>query len=123
MPKLLKPGQAGVSLDYKDAPRNPVDARKWIQEAIRTECYATTDHVHDRLRERGIGMRDLLHAIAHPRAVESYPGMPMNGGTCWRLFGRDMDGEQEVAVGFEAYVNKQGRWAVLCTIFPAKERS
>jgi hypothetical protein len=124
MRKPLQPGQVGVSLDYKcEPPTNPVDARKWIQEAIRTECYTVKPHVRDRLRERKLTMEDLLHAIASPRALESYPDMPRHGGTCWRLFGRDMDGAKEVGVGFEAYVNEQGRWAVVCTIFPVKERS
>lgn len=123
MPKPLKPGQARVSLGYKDAPpENPVDARKWIQEAVRSSRYRTTDHVSQRLAQRRLSMDDLLHAIAHPRMLEAYPGMARHGGTCWRLFGPDLDHEQEIAVGIEAYLDDVGRWAVLCTIFAVKER-
>jgi hypothetical protein len=124
MRKPLKPGQSGVTLDYKeDPPGNPVDARKWIQEAIRNSCYTTKQHVFDRLNERGLSMDDLLHAIAHPRQVEFYTEPPRHGGTCWRLFGKDITNSQEVGVGFEAYLDELGRWAVLCTIFCVKERS
>lgn len=123
MPKPLNPGPSGVPLGYKSAsPGNPVDARKWIQEAIRTECYTATNHVRDRLRERGLSMDDLRHAVAHPRKVEPYSRMPQHGGTCWRLYGRDLDDEQEVGVGFEAYMDERGRWAVLCTIFALEGR-
>lgn len=123
MPKHLKPGQVSVSLGYRDAPPgNPVDARRWIQEAVRSRCYTATDHVGQRLAQRRLSMDDLLHAIEHPRKVEPYPDMPRHGGTCWRLFGPDLDQEQEIGVGIEAYLDDRGRWAVLCTIFAVKER-
>ena len=123
MANTLKPGKSGVSLDYKlRPPENPVDARKWVQEAIRNDCYTTTKHVLDRLKQRNLSMDDLRHAVAHPRKVEPYADLPQNGGTCWRLFGRDVDSETEVGVGFEAYLDKRGRWAVLCTIFTVEER-
>ncbi len=121
MPKSLKPGPAGVSLDYRNAPpENPVDARKWIQEAVRSSRYTATGHVGQRLAQRRLNMDDLLHAIEHPRKVEPYPDMPRHGGTCWRLFGPDVDQEQEIGVGIEAYLDDRGRWAVLCTIFAVK---
>jgi len=123
MPKPLKPGQVSVSLGYKDAPpENPVDARRWIQEAVRSSRYTATDHVGQRLAQRQLSMDDLLHAIERPRKVEPYPDMPRHGGTCRRLFGPDLDQEQEIGVGIEAYLDDRGRWAVLCTIFAVKER-
>src|SRR4051812_45895603 len=119
MPKSLKPGQLGVSLDYKNAPpKNPVDARKWIQEAVRSGRFTATDHVGLRLRQRRLAMDDLLHAIEHPRQVEPDPDLPRHGGSCWRWFGPDLDHEQEIGIGIEAYLDDRGRWAVLCTIFP-----
>lgn len=121
MPKPLKPSASVVPLGYKDAPpKNPVDARKWIQEAVRSERYTPKHHVFVRLRERQLTMDDLLHALERPRTVEAYPGMPEHGGSCWRVFGRDLEGDQEVGVGVEAYLDEQGRWAVLCTIFPVR---
>ena len=96
MANTLKPGKLGVSLDYK---------------LRRNDCYTTTKHVLDRLKQRNLSMDDLRHAVAHPRKVEPYADLPQNGGTCWRLFGRDVDSETEVGVGFEAYLDKRGRWA------------
>ena len=49
--------------------------------------------------------------------------MPRHSGTCWRLFGPDLEQEQEIGVGIEAYLDDRGHWAVLCTIFAVKERS
>lgn len=124
MPKSLKPGPAGVSLDYRNAPpENPVDARKWIQEAVRSSRYTATDPVSQRLAQWRPNLDDLLHAIEQPRKVEPYPDTPRHGGTCWRLFGPDLEQEQEIGVGIEAYLDDRGRWAVLCTIFAVKERS
>jgi hypothetical protein len=123
MPKPLKPGSVGVSLGYSDAPpESPADARRWIQEAVRSSRYTATSHVGQRLGQRQLGMDDLLHAIEHPRKVEPYPNMPRHGGTCWRLYGPDLDQEQEIGVGIEAYLDDRGRWAVLCTLFVVKER-
>jgi hypothetical protein len=124
MPKPLKPGQISVSLDYKDAPpRNSIDARTWIQEAIRDDRYTPSHHLFDRLRERELSMNDLVHAILHSRKVEPYPDMPRHGGTCWRLFGPDLELQKELGVGIEAYLNEHRRWIVLCTLFAVKERS
>lgn len=62
-------------------------------------------------------MADLFHAIRRPSAVEPYSGMPRQGGTCWRVVGRDLEQEQQIAIGVEAYLDERGRWAILCTIF------
>ena len=122
MPKSLKPGLTGVSLSYTDAPpKNPADARRWIQQAVRSGRYTATDHVGQRLKQRQLDMDDLFCAIEHPRRVEPYPDMPRHGGTCWRLYGLDLEQEQEIGVGIEAYLDERGRWAVLCTIFAVKE--
>lgn len=48
--------------------------------------------------------------------------MPQNGGTCWRFFGLNVDGDKEIAVGIEAFENADGEKRVmLCTALPPKE--
>lgn len=122
MPKPLKPGPVGVSLSYTHAPpKSSVDARRWIQEAVRSGRYTATAHVGQRLEQRQLAMDDLFFAVEHLRKVEPYPDMPRHGGTCWRLYGPDLEQEQEIGVGIEAYLDERGRWAVLCTIFAVKE--
>lgn len=116
--KPLKPGPLGVALGYNDAaPRSAAAARKWIQEAVSTGCYTPSVHLRVRLTERGLTMADLFHAIRRPSAVEPYAGMPQQGGTCWRVIGHDLEQEQKIAIGVEAYRDERGRWAILCTIF------
>lgn len=100
--------------------KTAVEARKWVQEAIREGHYTPVPHVRDRLKERGMTMNDLFHALNHPSTVEPYPAMPEHGGTCWRFIGQGLDTQAKIAVGVELYLNEQQRWAILVTIFPAK---
>ena len=39
-----------------------------------------------------------------------------NGGSCWRVFGRDLDRERLLAVGIDAYMSEDGKAAILCTV-------
>lgn len=52
-----------------------------------------------RLKQRQLDMDDLFYAIEHPRRVEPYPDMPRHGGTYGRLYGLDLEQEQEIGVG------------------------
>jgi hypothetical protein len=47
----------------------------------------------------------------------------MNGGSCWRFFGSNVDGTMEIAVGIEAYVGDDGQeMIILCTALPPGEK-
>lgn len=62
-------------------------------------------------------MPDVHHAISAPDRIEPHHRRPVFGGTCWRLFGRDINQESEIAVGIEAFLHKGERRVVLCTVF------
>lgn len=69
-------------------------------------------------------MNDIYAVFSRCRRVEPYSGMPQNGGTCWRFFGLNIDGDAEIAVGIEAYQDGDGReMIILCTVLPAEEKS
>ena len=84
MPKSLKPGQASVSLSYTDAPpKNPVDARRWIQEAVRSGRYTATVKVIDRVMDAASGTFGVRMELPNPglklpagiRCKASVPGV------------------------------------------------
>ena len=98
-------------------PENPITARQWIREAIGNGNYDHASHFEDRLRERGLSVRDALHALEKSKLVEAYPRIPDHGGSCWRVWGRDVANKQDVVVGVEAYIDSEGRMVILCTLF------
>lgn len=108
-----------VILDYTRVPQNPIDARSWIKEAVRTGCYVPSVHLGKRLAQRGLTMFDVLKVLKYPRNIEPYAEEPAHGGTCWRLYGRDVDNGQDLAVGVETYLNASGKAVIICTIFRA----
>jgi hypothetical protein len=69
------------------------------------------------LVERGLTLRDAHHAIEKPKNIEPYAGDERNGGTGWRVRGRDIDNRQDVVVGVEAFIDSEGRRVILCTLF------
>jgi hypothetical protein len=104
-------------------PKNASDARKWVREAIEDVRYMPSIHFRQRCRERGVTMNDVDAVIARPRRVEPYATMPKNGGTCWRFFGLDVDGDEEIAIGIEAFEDADGhKRVILCTVLPPKEK-
>jgi len=61
-------------------------------------------------------MLDVHVAIGHCTKVEAYPGISRNGGTLWRVWGHDADGD-EIAVGVETCEGTDGQQrVVLCTV-------
>jgi len=49
-------------------------------------------------------MPDVHTAIDRSARAEAYQdGVPMNGGTCWRVVGPDVDGERTLGIGVEIY--------------------
>ncbi len=66
---------------------------------------------------------DVTFAVNHCSYVEPYSVMPMRDGTCWRLFGANVDRTLEIAVGIEAYVDEDGQEMIaLCTVLPPGEK-
>lgn len=98
----------------------PDDARgaiRWAREALPAGRYRASVHFNDRLKERGVTIADVFAAVAHARSAEPYPSMPQHGGTCWRIHGRDADGDRVLGIGVEAFDDEEGQPSVvLCTI-------
>ena len=104
-------------------PKNAVDARKWAREAIENGRFTPSVHFRQRLVERQVTMSDVDVVFARRGAVEPYEAMPKNGGTCWRFFGLNIDGDLQICVGVEAYQDEDGEERiVLCTVLPPKEK-
>lgn len=99
-------------------PKTSAEAIAWIREVIPAGRYVVSVHMRDRLRDRHLDMEDVFTAVDHATACERYvKGKAEHGGSCWRLIGPNVDGDQEIALGIEAYMDKKGRRCVLCTIF------
>lgn len=94
------------------------EALAWIQDAVAAGRYVVSGHFHRRREERRIDFLDVFNAIENANACVPYDqGAPENGGTCWRVIGRNIDNDQDVAVGVEAFLDKKRRRCVLCTVF------
>ena len=103
-------------------PTNEVGARAWAGEAMKTGGYRFLDtHFDDRCKERGFDLPDVHAAIQRCRSVEPHTDPPKRGGTCWRFWGRNVDGDREFAVGLETYVeNGVAKVILLCTVIEAR---
>lgn len=98
-------------------PKDATEALKWVQDAVQTGRYVPSIHFYERLLERRIDIQDVFHAVEKATSCAEYDGTPQNGGTCWRVTGRNIDEDQDVAVGVEAFLDKKRRRCVLCTVF------
>jgi hypothetical protein len=94
-----------------------------VRGCLRAGRFTPAGHFQERLKERKIDMLDLHVAVSRCSIVESYSGMPRNGGTSWRLWGRDADGERTIAVGVEAFVAGDAEHVMLCTVFVKGEKT
>jgi hypothetical protein len=102
-------------------PRTPNEALRWIRVAVRGGQYIPADHFDKRLKERGIDMHDVLHAVGTATEIQEYHRQPDNDGTCWRVFGNDIEGEKRLGVGVEAFLDATGKEVMLCTVLPPEE--
>lgn len=104
-------------------PRTPQEALRWIRVAVESGNYLPSVHFEQRLRERRVDMHDVLYALRRCRSVREYDGrIPVYGGTCWRVFGRDLEDEMDLIIGIEAYRNVNGKQVILCTVLPPMEK-
>ncbi len=61
-------------------------------------------------------MADIRNAIEHPSIISPYTRRkPVNGGTSWRIIGKNVDADRTVGVGVEAFYDKRRR-VCLCTV-------
>ena len=95
-------------------PKNPTEALAWIKESVREGRYSRTKHLLARMDLRRVTLVDVVAAIQRATRAEPYAGPSRHGGTCWRVFGQDLDG-RKLAVGVEAYLDDDERWTILCT--------
>lgn len=87
-----------------------------IRDAVAAGRYYPQPHFRVRLSERRYNIEDAKKIIVTATACEPYPdGTPSCGGTCWRVFGRDLDGE-EAKLGVEVFKDHLGYHVNLITI-------
>ena len=105
-------------------PKTATEARRWAREAIENGRFVPSVHFGRRLAERRVTMNDVEAIFSRRGRVEPYPAVGENGGTCWRFFGLNIDGDAEIAVGIEAFHDGDGQERIiLCTVLPPKEKS
>lgn len=97
-------------------PTTPEEALAWAQEALAAGHYIIDPHFSDRCRKRRISFQDARHAVVLAVRCAPYERAPLAGGTCWRLWGPDLD-EEETTIGFEAFKDHLGRRILLMTVF------
>jgi hypothetical protein len=73
------------------------------------------------LVERGFDMFDVLHAVEQATRARRYDQEPQHGGTCWRIIGRNVDGNRSVAVGVECFLDRKRRRVVLITVMEGSQ--
>jgi len=112
-----------LKLQRMPGPKTPVEVRKWAREAVTAGRYIPSVHFKDRCREYGVFMADVHSVIGRCRIVEPYSAPPKNGGTCWRLWGSNVDGTLTFAVGVEAFRDGLGaEMLMLCTVLPPRKK-
>ena len=97
-------------------------ALRRVKEAIAAGNFITSRHFKERMDQRIVDMLDVHTAIDRSVRAEAYrDGKPENGGTCWRVFGPDVDGERTLAIGVEVYsAPNRTAWITLCTVIEVK---
>jgi hypothetical protein len=98
-------------------PHTNEEALIWVQFCLREGRYVPAVHFQERLAQREFIMADVRSAIENPTEIRPYEsGSAVNGGTCWRITGKNIDGDRDVAVGIEAFEHKHKRRVCLCTV-------
>ena len=97
-------------------PTQPKSALVWIRDAVRQGLYLPTPHFEQRCAQRRYSIFDAKKVVETATRCEPYiDHAPQAGGTGWRIFGNDSDGEPAM-LGVEAYRDNMGRRVLLITI-------
>lgn len=78
----------------------PGTALRAIREALKQGRYFLSGHAKKRMKQRSITIHDITHAIRTARSVGPYSsGMHEDvDSSCWRVEGKDMDGQATPSV-------------------------
>ena len=80
-------------------PRNADEAKSWIQSAMDAGRYVLAKHFRDQAYNRGLSVFDVETAVARMTRIRVYegttqePATPRHDGTCWRVYGPNVDGD------------------------------
>jgi hypothetical protein len=101
-------------------PKTKGEALAWAQEAMQRARYRLAEsHFGERSEARNFTIFDAKRVIATATKCEPYAsGQPRNGGSCWRIFGEDLDGVM-TGVGIELFRDHLGKVIVLVTLVDA----
>ncbi len=105
-------------------PGDATHALVWIRKALDAGRLTLSWHAeHERMIERNIDWPDIQSCIRNAARCQPYKnGKPERGGTCWRVYGPDLDEDREIAIGFEAYQDKKRDSGVVVTVIdPSKD--
>lgn len=98
-------------------PNDSKQALTWIKGALVDGRYNLAKHFGDRLTERDVDLVDVHAAVRNAtQAVPYEGGNTQHGGTAWRVWGLDVDGERLIGVGVEAFLHKKRHRVFLCTV-------
>lgn len=104
-------------------PNAIAEVKKWTVDSIVYGLYTPSVHFKQRCVERRTTMADVHYVLSKCRRIEPYPGMSRNGGTCWRITGFNTDGDREISIGIEAFVDQENNQRIiLCTVMEQSER-
>ncbi|MGB8296931.1 MAG: hypothetical protein WCG85_15990, partial [Polyangia bacterium] len=82
-------------------PKTPQDALVWVKDAMAAGRYIPDPHFEKRCRQRHFSVFDAKRIAATATTCVPYLEAEMLvGGTAWRVFGRDSDGDP-AALGVE----------------------
>ena len=104
-------------------PKDVVLALSWIRDAMMYGRFTLSKHFSESLAEDSIDMKDVHHAIANAYGLREYTkNDPMDGGSCWRVFGPNLSGDHDLAIGVEAYPDDENPSVWLVTVFFSHRR-
>ena len=95
----------------------PTEALVAARKAVENRRFFISDHAALRSGQRKITVFDMKHVVHTATDCTPYPdGIPRAGGTCWRLSGTDLDGD-DATLGIELVHDHLGNCAVVITVF------
>jgi len=97
-------------------PLTAADALSWAADAMDAGRYWLLIHAEKRRAQRRVSPADIRNVLCAARRAEPYPDhAPRRGGTCWRIYGTDLD-ENESVVSVELYLDVFKR-VLIVTVF------